>query len=276
MAQRTITGTLMTLALAALLYFGGWVFAIAAFLVFALAIYEELHALTLAGHNPVRWASYAALVISVPMMFLYSYTVIMPILVVLSFCILLQVMRRTEPDLVDVLVSVLPMLTLVFPAMSLFGLLVVQPQPLQLFFLVMLFVIAIGSDTCAYFVGSWLGGPKLAPHISPKKTLSGSLGGLVASILLAALTGWIFSLCVPDWPWPPVWANMLVGFFGGVAGQVGDLFASMVKRHCKVKDFGNLFPGHGGMLDRLDSIAFVAIIVYCYRIILLLGSTPVE
>ena len=61
---------------------------------------------------------------------------------------------------------------------------------------------------------------------------------------------------------------MLVGLVGGVAGQMGDLFASMVKRHCKIKDFSHIFPGHGGMMDRLDSIVFVAIIIYCYRVIL--------
>jgi phosphatidate cytidylyltransferase len=60
-----------------------------------------------------------------------------------------------------------------------------------------------------------------------------------------------------------------VGLIGGIAGQMGDLFASLVKRHCKVKDYGTIFPGHGGMMDRLDSVFFVAIVVYCYRVILL-------
>ena len=272
MAQRIITGGIMTLALALLLYLGGWVFAIAAFLVFALAIYEELHALTQAGHQPVCWTAYAALAISVPTVLYYSYASIIPILTLLSFCALLQIMRRPEPDLIDVLISVLPMLTLVLPAICIFGLLEITPRTLQLFFLVMLFVIAVGGDTAAYFVGSRIGGLKLCPNISPKKTVSGAIGGLLGSILCALAAGLIFSLCAPDLPLPPFWANMLAGLFGGFAGQVGDLFASMVKRHCKVKDFGNLFPGHGGMLDRLDSISFVAIIVYCYRIILLLGT----
>lgn len=272
MAQRIITGAIMTLALALLLYLGGWVFAITAFLVFALAIYEELHALTQVGHKPVWWTAFASLAISVPAVLYYSYAAIIPILSVLSFCVLLRIMRRTEPDLVDVLVSVLPMMTLVLPAICIFGLLEIAPRVLQLFFLVILFVIAIGGDTAAYFVGSRIGGHKLCPNISPKKTVSGAIGGLLGSILCATVAGWIFSLCAPDLALPPFWANMLVGLFGGLAGQVGDLFASMVKRHCQVKDFGNLFPGHGGMLDRLDSISFVAIIVYCYRIILLLGT----
>lgn len=268
MAQRTVTGSIMVLALIALLYLGGWVFAITAFLVFSLCIKEELQALRHAGHSPVGWTSYVALGISVPMVLTYSYAAIIPILALLSFCVLLTVMRREKPDLVDVMVSVLPMLTLVLPAICIFGLLEVNPRSLQLFFLVMMFVIAIAGDTFAYFVGSRIGGQKLCPNLSPKKTVSGAVGGLVGSVFFALLVGGIFPLCVPDFPFPPAWANLLVGLFGGLAAQMGDLFASMVKRHCDVKDFGNLFPGHGGMLDRLDSITFAAIIVYCYRVIL--------
>ena len=130
-------------------------------------------------------------------------------------------------------------------------------------------IIAVGGDTFAYFVGNAIGGPKLCPHISPNKTVAGAVGGLVGSILCAVLAGRIFSWCFPYFAgFPPIWGDMLAGLFGGVAGQMGDLFASMVKRHCKVKDFGHIFPGHGGMLDRLDSILFTAIIIYCYRVIL--------
>jgi phosphatidate cytidylyltransferase len=268
MVQRIITGTIMLLALATLLYFGGWAFAITVLLVYGLSIYEELHALTQSSHRPVWWASFAALVISAPLVYFFAYSAILPILVVLSFAVLLQIMRRLSPNLVDVMTSVLPMLTLVLPAMCIFGILQTSPRSLQLFFLVLLFAIAIGGDTCAYFAGWCIGGQKLCPSISPKKTLSGAIGGLTASILFSGLAGWIFSLCT-SLPLPPLWANLLVGLFGGIAGQMGDIFASMVKRHCNVKDFGRLFPGHGGMLDRLDSISFVAIIVYCYRVILL-------
>ena len=134
----------------------------------------------------------------------------------------------------------------------------------------LVFAIAVGGDTFAYFVGSAIGGPKLCPHISPNKTVAGAAGGLVGSILCAVAAGRIFTLCFPDFSgFPPIWADMLCGPFGGIAGQMGDLFASMVKRHCKIKDFGHIFPGHGGMLDRLDSIVFTAIIVYSYRVILL-------
>ena len=61
--------------------------------------------------------------------------------------------------------------------------------------------------------------------------------------------------------------DALLGLVGGVAGQMGDLFASLVKRHCGIKDFSNLFPGHGGMLDRLDSILFMAVVMICYRLL---------
>jgi len=66
----------------------------------------------------------------------------------------------------------------------------------------------------------------------------------------------------------PIWWTILIALVCGVAAQMGDLFASMVKRHCKVKDFGSIFPGHGGMMDRLDSILFTSIVIFCYRALL--------
>ena len=67
---------------------------------------------------------------------------------------------------------------------------------------------------------------------------------------------------------PPLWHYILIGLIGGVVGQIGDLYASLVKRHCGIKDYGTIFPGHGGMMDRLDSTLFVAVLVYLYQSIL--------
>lgn len=268
MLQRILTGSCLVVALAAVLYLGGWYFAAAAFLATALAIHEELKALRAGGHHPVCWTSYAALCLAAPMMMFYSSLAMIPILTVLSFFVVLQVMRRQDPDLIDVMVSILPMLSLVLPGMCLIGLLDTQPRVLQAMLLVMVFAVAVGGDTLAYFVGSALGGPKLCPHISPNKTVSGSVGGLLGSVLCAVVVGRLFSLSGVQ-PYPSVWGDLLVGLLGGFAGQIGDLFASMVKRHCGVKDFGSIFPGHGGMLDRVDSIFFTCIIVYSYRALLL-------
>ncbi|NLO86740.1 MAG: phosphatidate cytidylyltransferase [Clostridiales bacterium] len=267
--QRVITGAVLVVLLAAVLAIGGWFFAIVAFIALSLALHEEFSALRSGGHRPVSWTSYIGLGISIPLMMQYSSLVMIPILTLLSFAILLQVMRRDNPDLVDIMTSVLPMLTIVLPGMCLFGILDTDPRSMQTMLLIMVFAIAVGGDTFAYFVGSALRGPKLCPHISPNKTISGAIGGLCGSIFCAVLVGRIFSWAIPSFAGPPIWGDILVGLFGGVAGQMGDLFASLVKRHCNVKDFGHIFPGHGGMLDRLDSIVFTAIIVYCYRVILL-------
>jgi phosphatidate cytidylyltransferase len=101
------------------------------------------------------------------------------------------------------------------------------------------------SDIAAYFVGRRLGGPKLAPRLSPNKTWSGAIGGLVGAALVGLIVAWLSgapaSLLVP------------VSLLLGVAAQIGDLLESLAKRHFGVKDSSNLIPGHGGVLDRLDS-----------------------
>ena len=270
LVQRVLTALVLVTALALVLWAGGWVFALAVCLCVGVAIHEMHNALRLGGHRPVSWVAYAGLVLSIPLMMFYSAQAMIPVLALLCFCVLVQVMRRTEPALEDVLVSVMPLLSMVFPAMCLLGLLDTQPRTLQLMLLLQVFGIAVGGDTLAYFVGSAVGGPKLCPRISPNKTVAGSVGGLFGSVLMAFLMGRIFAAVAPDMPvQAPFWGDLIIGLAGGVAGQLGDLFASMVKRHCNVKDYGTIFPGHGGMMDRLDSIFFVAVIVYCYRVILL-------
>lgn len=268
--QRVITALFLVIILALVLWAGGWVFALAVCLCVGIAIHEMHSALRLGGHQPVSWVAYAGLVLSIPLMLRFSAQAMIPMMALLCLCVLVQVMCRETPELPDVLVSVMPLVSIVFPAMCLIGILDTQPRSLQLMLLIQVFAIAVGGDTLAYFVGSTVGGPKLCPKISPNKTISGSVGGLIGSVLMAFIVGRIFAAAAPDMTvQAPIWGDLITGLIGGAAGQLGDLFASMVKRHCKVKDYGTIFPGHGGMMDRLDSIFFVVIIVYCYRVILL-------
>src|SRR5699024_154490 len=113
MIQRCVTGAVLVALLACVLFVGSWLFALAAFLCLSLALHEELTAISRGGHHPVWWTSFAGLTISVPLMMFYSSLVIIPILALLSFAVLLVVMRREDPDLVDICMSELPMLSVV-------------------------------------------------------------------------------------------------------------------------------------------------------------------
>lgn len=112
-------------------------------------------------------------------------------------------------------------------------------------------------DTFAYFVGSNFGKRKLYPAVSPNKSIEGGIGGLIGSVLIVLLAGVTFL------PQIGVFDGLLVGLLLGVIGQLGDLFESLLKRACGVKDSGSLIPGHGGLLDRLDSLLFAFPVVYC-------------
>lgn len=117
-------------------------------------------------------------------------------------------------------------------------------------------------DTCAYLVGVTLGKHKLAPQLSPHKSVEGGIGGIAGSVLLGALYGWIFSNYLGDAFTNPAVGCAIVCGLGAVISQVGDLAASGIKRNYDVKDYGHLIPGHGGILDRFDSVIFVAPAIY--------------
>lgn len=117
------------------------------------------------------------------------------------------------------------------------------------------------TDTGAYFVGRAVGKRKLWPAISPNKTIGGAIGG----ILLAILVGTIFQYVYPFHF--SLFTVIIISAMISIMGQIGDLVASALKRHFAVKDAGNLFPGHGGVLDRFDSLVFVLIVLSIIRII---------
>ena len=121
-------------------------------------------------------------------------------------------------------------------------------------------VSAFCSDTMALFTGMALGKHKLAPLVSPKKTVEGSLGGLVGGMVGMVLFRIIFFLCTEvqlNIPW-----CVLLGLIGAAMGQLGDLAFSAVKREFGIKDYGRLLPGHGGVLDRFDSVIFAAPVLW--------------
>lgn len=125
----------------------------------------------------------------------------------------------------------------------------------------MVFLCSWISDTCAYLVGVTMGKHKFVPKLSPKKTIEGVIGGIAGSVLLGAVYGLILKNYTTAFT-NPVPVCMLIGGVGSLVSMIGDLAASAIKRNYDVKDYGNLIPGHGGILDRFDSVIFVAPIIY--------------
>jgi phosphatidate cytidylyltransferase len=126
--------------------------------------------------------------------------------------------------------------------------------------IILVLVIAIVGDTVALYVGKNLGKRKLVPLVSPGKTVEGTIGLIVGATLAGTLFGYFL---IPGVSWVHF---LVLGFVGSIIGQLGDLCESAIKRNYGRKDAGTLLPGHGGLLDRMDSLIFVAPFVYYYRI----------
>ena len=118
----------------------------------------------------------------------------------------------------------------------------------------LIFISSGGRDTCAYWVGIMMGKHKMTPELSPKKTKEGAVGGILGAALLGAIYGAVTG--------GTVWAYALICAVGGMISMIGDLSASAIKRNQGIKDYGDLIPGHGGILDRFDSVIFTAPNIY--------------
>ena len=135
-----------------------------------------------------------------------------------------------------------------------------------IFFILLILCFAWGGDTCAYFAGRAFGKHKLCPVVSPKKTVEGAIGGVLGTMVCGVIVTLVYSVAadrMEEFTRTNIGVSMyvviaLLACVAAVLGIYGDLFASVVKRQCGIKDYGTIFPGHGGILDRFDSVMFIA------------------
>lgn len=152
---------------------------------------------------------------------------------------------------IEIVVLLLSQVFLVFPLFALY-----QLKTLGIYYPLILLMIIWASDTAAYLVGKSIGKHKLAPAVSPKKTVEGLLGAIAGAVLIAMVFHKAINITLSS--------ALYVGILLGVLGQLGDMLESVTKRVFEVKDSSGLFPGHGGILDRLDSFLLTAPFLYYY------------
>lgn len=136
--------------------------------------------------------------------------------------------------------------------------------------LMLMFVVPVVADTFAFAVGSVLKGPKMSPDISPKKTISGAIGGVVFGTASSVLLYWLYTLTSDyvytglgsSWAGAPWLMFAFIGFVASIMTELGDLVESVLKRRLGIKDMGSLLPGHGGILDRIDGMLFASAFIH--------------
>lgn len=203
-----------------------------------------------------QWFAAAAGTCVIPVLASGNYALLLPLFTVLFFCLSLMFLFRFQS-----IETVHHQFGWIFLGLIYLPLLLGHLVPLRLLangqkWIFLTLMVIMGCDTFAYFIGRKLGKRKLYLAVSPNKSVEGALGGLLGSVIAVMLAKLTFL------PLIGVLDGILIGLLLGTAGQVGDLFESLLKRACKVKDSGNIIPGHGGMLDRLDSLLFAFPIVY--------------
>ncbi|MCR5618261.1 MAG: phosphatidate cytidylyltransferase [Clostridiales bacterium] len=281
MKQRVITGLLfliVMLAFCAGFYFVPFVAVILALIVGSVSTYEIIKALKSGGYKP----SYILMIIGevIGLLVLLSgwffdlgifLTSTLFMMILLMYCLGMAIfpqIAKPEAKLKDSVTSVAAMLYVAFPmyclcAMALFF------EHGWLYLIVGLFASWV-SDTFAYFTGVLLGKHKIVPHISPKKTWEGCIGGAVFCGLFMALYFGFIVYMIDDIKIGRILFMAIMFLFGliiSAMSQIGDWLASAIKRSVDIKDYGKFLPGHGGMLDRFDSVFFTLPIALCIAIL---------
>lgn len=256
MKQRIITGIALILFVLLMLYFQGTFLKLATLLILILGL-KELLALYRPRFNAVHGYVYLA---SILLFFSYPNDILLPSYAFMAyliglFCLSIMVEDFTFDKMMMIaLMSIL--INIGIRGMSQIVLLEGAPS------LLFIFLATYGCDTFAYFTGYFFGKHKLIERISPKKTIEGSLGGMFFGTLLASFYGMKYLAIAPSMIW-------ILAFLLTITSQFGDLTFSSLKRYYHIKDFSNLLPGHGGILDRVDSLVFNIVVYVCFSLILL-------
>lgn len=266
MKSRILTAVVGLPILAVILFFNDTiVFNIAIALVCVLAVYEMLHA-TGYVHNPVLLLLSMAFAAFVPFSKMEACAPYFTLVLIVYLAGMLAVLfvKHSTVKFQELTVSFTAALLLPYGLSSLVFVRDLQPE-IGLYPILMVFVFAWISDAGAYFIGLLFGRHKLAPTISPKKTIEGALGGVFFCILFTVAFTYVYADLVTKSGIQltvHLGTMIVLSLLGSIVGILGDLSMSIIKRQTGIKDFGHLMPGHGGILDRFDSILFIAPFLY--------------
>ena len=261
MKTRILTAIPLIAVVAAVVYFGGVVMAVTIAAAACLAVYEMARVLKEKQLKPMVWVCYLYALASAATVYFWGLTYALPLL--MGFLILAMSLSLVTEG-ISAADAAATAGILIYPVLFLSILLSLRLLENGLFYVVLAMGSSILCDTFAYFTGMLLGKRKLCPEISPKKTVAGAVGGTVVTMLLLPVIAFLFH---GSWSWQVSLIWLCIGFVAAVFAQFGDLFASFVKRWCGVKDYGTLFPGHGGVMDRVDSILFTGAVIYIFTVI---------
>ena len=256
MLTRTISGFFLILVLFALLYFGGYVL-LAALLLFSLIGLYEYNKAIGAAHKPFAWISYIACVAYYAILFFKPEAVIEQpygfLFLILFFLVLMivAVIMYPERRFED---AFLTFCGTVYVAVLFSFLFFVRRRDNGFYYTWFIFWAAWGSATFAYLCGRAFGKHNLVPKLSTNKTRERAVGGVIGATVLCIVYGLLVRQHLGLDTEKVLLLTVPIGVFGAILGQTGDLFSSAIKRFMDIKDFGHLIPGHGGILDRFDSI----------------------
>ena len=262
MKQRLKSAFIM-IPLLIIVFLGGY-FLIAGVFVFSVLALREFSA-SFGERRPAMWVFWVSLCVLYGGFLYKDYTFIIPIWIFVSVTLcLLSMFAMEKRDLIHGMAAFAGVFYIIYLAFNIVLVDVGPGSPISVgpfrmsglhTYVWIVIMSAFGTDILAYFTGSAFGKHKLCPSISPKKTVEGAIGGVIGSVVLCGLFSWFFMRS-------DFWTCIVIGVAGGVFAQIGDLAASVMKRKIGIKDWGTLIPGHGGMLDRIDSMLFVAPLVY--------------
>lgn len=265
MKQRVISGAVLVVILAITLYFGGIV---TCGLMALVSLVGNMELLRVYGVNKKTpgIVCYLATVLYYIAIYLDRMDIIVPMMVI-YLLVMLAVYVLTFPTYRDKQIMA-AFMDFFYVSVMLSFVYLIRNMEHGLVLVLLIFVSSWINDTCAYFVGRALGKHKMAPVLSPKKSIEGLIGGIVGAGVFGAVFGILFDKYVDTMNYAPL-LFAVVGAVGALPAVIGDLAASAIKRNNDIKDYGKLIPGHGGILDRFDSIIFTAPIIYYLLVYLL-------
>lgn len=235
-------------------YFGGYIFAALILVIAVIGGYEFGKMLEVNGYRLLPWIYYPAAVLLILMAQLAPANGgVLTVVAFLGFAAAMTQFILGKLNIDEVAVNILAMVYI--PLTLATAVLMRSGMDDGMYLIFLLLIIEWLTDSGAYFIGSAFGKHKLMPRVSPKKSIEGALGGIAAAVVAALLLNLFTHIA-------PYWLIVVIAIIVSVAGQLGDLCESAVKRWAKVKDSGNLIPGHGGILDRFDSMFFAAPVTY--------------